>query len=143
MPAPATRRRLRGRLAPGAWALLASALTALSGAPRALAEERVRVRAGDGVLDLRLEDYVAGVVSGEMPASFPPEALKAQAVAARSYALTRKIEAQAAARTRATPMSASKRWKAALSRGSVFQRSPSTVPSQASPRHHGYDPTNV
>ena len=98
MPAPATRRRLRGRLAPGAWALLASALTALSGAPRALAEERVRVRAGDGVLDLRLEDYVAGVVSGEMPASFPPEALKAQAVAARSYALTRKIEAQAAGR---------------------------------------------
>lgn len=50
------------------------------------------------VVELRLEDYVAGVVSGEMPASFPPEALKAQAVAARSYALTRKIEAQAAGR---------------------------------------------
>jgi stage II sporulation protein D len=33
-----------------------------------------------------------------MPASFPAEALKAQAVAARSYALTRKIEAQAADR---------------------------------------------
>lgn len=50
------------------------------------------------VVELGLEDYVAGVVSGEMPASFPPEAQKAQAVAARSYALTRKIESQAAGR---------------------------------------------
>jgi stage II sporulation protein D len=50
------------------------------------------------VVELRLEDYVAGVVAGEMPGSFPPESLKAQAVAARSYALTRKIDAQAAGR---------------------------------------------
>src|SRR5262249_1171320 len=34
-----------------------------------------------------LEDYVRGVVPKESPTSFPPEALKAQAVAARSYAL--------------------------------------------------------
>lgn len=34
-----------------------------------------------------LEDYIIGVVAGEMPASFNMEALKAQAVAARSYAL--------------------------------------------------------
>ncbi len=34
-----------------------------------------------------LEDYVVGVVAGEMPASFNKEALKAQAVAARTYAL--------------------------------------------------------
>jgi stage II sporulation protein D len=70
-------------------------------AARAAAEETIRVLASGssrGVVDLRLEDYVAGVVSGEMPSSFPPEALKAQAVAARSYALTRKIEAQAAGR---------------------------------------------
>lgn len=33
------------------------------------------------------EQYVMGVVSGEMPASWPVEALKAQAVAARTYAL--------------------------------------------------------
>lgn len=32
-----------------------------------------------------LEEYIIGVVSGEMPASFKEEALKAQAVAARSY----------------------------------------------------------
>src|SRR3954447_3766364 len=37
---------------------------------------------------LSLDDYVQGVVPGEMPASWAPEALKAQAVAARTYALT-------------------------------------------------------
>ncbi len=76
-------------------------LAALSAAP-ASAEERIRVLVSAEpreVAELRLEDYVAGVVAGEMPASFPPEALKAQAVAARSYALTRKIEAQAAGRS--------------------------------------------
>ena len=35
-------------------------------------------------LDTELEEYVAGVVAAEMPASFPEEALKAQAVAART-----------------------------------------------------------
>ena len=34
-----------------------------------------------------LEDYVVGVVAGEMPVSFDMEALKAQAVASRSYVL--------------------------------------------------------
>ena len=43
---------------------------------------------------LPLEEYLAAVLDGEMPRSFPPEALKAQAVAARSYALTRKIAAR-------------------------------------------------
>ena len=37
---------------------------------------------------LSLEDYVAGVVSAEVPASWPDEALRAQAVAARTYAVT-------------------------------------------------------
>jgi stage II sporulation protein D len=75
-------------------------LVALSAAP-ASAEELIRVLVSAerrDVVELRLEDYVAGVVAGEMPASFPAEARKAQAVAARSYALTRKIEAQAAGR---------------------------------------------
>jgi stage II sporulation protein D len=35
-----------------------------------------------------LEDYVRGVVAAESPASWPAEALKAQAVAARTYAIT-------------------------------------------------------
>jgi len=42
---------------------------------------------------LPLEDYVAAVLGGEMPVSFPMEALKAQAVAARTYALSKKLEA--------------------------------------------------
>ncbi|MEN0057586.1 MAG: SpoIID/LytB domain-containing protein [Bdellovibrio sp.] len=35
-----------------------------------------------------LEDYLVGVLASEMPLSWPMEALKAQAVAARSYALS-------------------------------------------------------
>ena len=38
---------------------------------------------------LDLEEYIIGVVAGEMPASFEDEALKAQAIAARSYALNK------------------------------------------------------
>lgn len=41
------------------------------------------------MLSLTLEEYVQGVVAAEMPASFHPEALKAQAVAARTYAYRR------------------------------------------------------
>ena len=37
--------------------------------------------------ELPVEEYLYGVVPSEMPASWPAEALKAQAVAARSYAL--------------------------------------------------------
>lgn len=39
------------------------------------------------IMEIPFEQYIQGVVSGEMPASFEIEALKAQAVAARSYAL--------------------------------------------------------
>ena len=39
--------------------------------------------------NLDLEEYVIGVVAGEMPASFAEEALKAQAIAARSYAISK------------------------------------------------------
>ncbi len=45
------------------------------------------------VKEMDFEDYIKGVVMAEMPASFEPEALKAQAVAARSYAL-HKMEGQ-------------------------------------------------
>ncbi len=37
--------------------------------------------------NLSLEEYIIGVVAAEMPASFPEEALKAQAVAARTYTM--------------------------------------------------------
>ena len=36
-----------------------------------------------------MEDYVIGVVAGEMPVTFSKEALKAQAVASRTYALSK------------------------------------------------------
>jgi stage II sporulation protein D len=36
---------------------------------------------------VRLEDYIASVVDGEMPAAFPEAARQAQAIAARTYAL--------------------------------------------------------
>ncbi|NLY52021.1 MAG: SpoIID/LytB domain-containing protein [Firmicutes bacterium] len=41
------------------------------------------------VVEMDLEDYLVGVVAAEMPADFHLEALKAQAVAARTYALYR------------------------------------------------------
>ena len=50
-----------------------------------------RVLMSDGnVTSMALEDYIWGVVLAEMPASYEPEALKAQAVAARTYALRTK-----------------------------------------------------
>ncbi|MGV8145804.1 MAG: stage II sporulation protein D [Alkaliphilus sp.] len=42
------------------------------------------------IMSLYLEDYVVNVVAAEMPASFELEALKAQAVAARTYAIWKK-----------------------------------------------------
>ncbi|HIE13440.1 MAG TPA: stage II sporulation protein D [Desulfotomaculum sp.] len=55
------------------------------------AGEYVRVyRHATGEVEvLPLEEYVVGVVAAEMPALFPLEALKAQAVAARTYILRR------------------------------------------------------
>lgn len=85
---PATRLALLAALAAACWAALFT--------PPARAEELIRVRVSaepEEIRELRLEDYVAGVISGEMPSRFPAEALKAQAVAARSYALVKKLEA--------------------------------------------------
>lgn len=47
----------------------------------------LRVLDGETVLEMDLGEYLVGVVRAEMPASFQPEALKAQAVAARTYTL--------------------------------------------------------
>ena len=47
----------------------------------------VRVKHGDMVVTGPLEEYLVGVVAAEMPADFAPEALRAQAVAARTYTL--------------------------------------------------------
>ncbi|MDD2217521.1 MAG: stage II sporulation protein D [Eubacteriales bacterium] len=45
--------------------------------------------ASSTVEEIDFEDYVKGVVAGEMPASFEEDALKAQAVAARTYSLSK------------------------------------------------------
>ena len=51
---------------------------------------------GGEVETLSMAEYLPGVVAGEMPASFDPDALRAQAVAARSYALARMLTPPAA-----------------------------------------------
>lgn len=50
---------------------------------------KVFLTAENRIEEMNIEDYVRGVVSGEMPISFEVEALKAQAVAARTYAVSK------------------------------------------------------
>lgn len=53
-----------------------------------LSNQLVRVKRSSGeIANIPLEEYVVGVVAGEMPVSFEIEALKAQSVASRSYVL--------------------------------------------------------
>jgi stage II sporulation protein D len=68
---------------------------ALNGVSDGLYRGAIEIRTeGSGVTSidvLDLDSYVRGVVAGEMPSSWPLEALKVQAIAARTYALaTRK-----------------------------------------------------
>lgn len=52
--------------------------------------DQIPVLMQDGSVEIMdLEDYIRGVVLAEMPAYFEEEALKAQAIAARTYALRR------------------------------------------------------
>jgi SpoIID/LytB domain protein len=55
---------------------------------RAPARYAVKVLVGSKVERIPLERYVRGVVSAEMPSSWPLAALEAQAIASRTYALT-------------------------------------------------------
>ena len=62
----------------------------LEGLPFRGAVEFSRIGGGSGITAVNivhLEEYLFSVVPSEMPASWHPEALKAQAVAARTYAL--------------------------------------------------------
>ena len=53
-------------------------------------EQQMRVLMLNGeIVKIALEDYILGVVAAEMPAEFELEALKAQAIAARTYAVKR------------------------------------------------------
>jgi SpoIID/LytB domain protein len=65
--------------------------TALNGVTDGAYRGRLELHALSGlsaVNELSLDNYLKGVVPGESPASWPADALKAQAVAARSYAIT-------------------------------------------------------
>lgn len=46
----------------------------------------------DKVINMKLEEYIKGTVAAEMPASFDVEALKAQAVCARTYTIKKLTE---------------------------------------------------
>ena len=52
-------------------------------------EKIIKVSKNSELLELNIDDYLVGVVSCEMPASFEEEALKAGAVAARTYLLNK------------------------------------------------------
>lgn len=51
---------------------------------------KVYITETDKIVEVPLEEYICGVVSNEMPANFEKEALKAQAVAARTYLASKK-----------------------------------------------------
>jgi stage II sporulation protein D len=73
----------------GAFTLKGGAANGTSnGRYRGALEVRVSGSGVQAINAVGLEDYVRGVVSAESPPSWPIEALKAQAVAARSYAVT-------------------------------------------------------
>jgi len=58
-------------------------------APERSLTVRVFLTKQQRIVDLPLEEYVRGVVAAEMPADFELEALKAQAIAARTYLVRR------------------------------------------------------
>jgi stage II sporulation protein D len=79
---------------------------------RGALEARASARSVRLIEVLPLEDYVAGVVAGELPHSFADEALKAQAVAARSYALHRIGRAGSSERAQFLPTTADQVYRA-------------------------------
>lgn len=60
--------------------------------PEMIADWKIPVLFTDTVVEMELESYLVGVVLAEMPASFEEEALKAQAIVARTYAMKRVTE---------------------------------------------------
>jgi len=54
--------------------------------------KKIKFNNGGVVSEIDLEEYVIGVVAAEMPAAFHSEALKAQAVVARTYAMKKSAQ---------------------------------------------------
>lgn len=69
-----------------------STVTVAYGGANHVYRGRVRLVEGRTVNVVSLENYLRGVVASEMPATWHPEAVKAQAVAARTYAAFERAE---------------------------------------------------
>ncbi len=71
-----------------------STYTFLSSTYKVLTQQKeyiVKVKTSTKTLSIPLEEYLVGVVAGEMPVSFEMEALKAQVVASRTFVLSRNL----------------------------------------------------
>lgn len=98
-------------------------------APSAAEQLYVRVQLdADGKIErVPLEQYVRGVVAAEMPESFELEALKAQAIAARTYIVRRLAQHDANASTASADISATVADQAYVSLAELAKREPSAV----------------
>ncbi|MBO7519245.1 MAG: stage II sporulation protein D [Clostridia bacterium] len=74
----------------GGAAVKSAAAKAESVPARETAGESFRIKTKDKTVTLSADEYITGVVAAEMPLSYGEEALKAQSVAAYSFALYRK-----------------------------------------------------
>lgn len=52
-------------------------------------EEKIKILLNNTIKEIDFEEYIKGVVSAEMPANFESEALKAQAICARTYTINK------------------------------------------------------
>jgi hypothetical protein len=113
---------------PEAWLQTSGSALLVDGAPYA---GRLRLIQQDGGLRLvnhiGLETYISSVVGAEMPSSWSMEALRAQAVAARSYALAH----MARPANRHWHLGDTTRWQAYRGLNSVSERTRKAVASTA------------
>ena len=70
---------------------------AINGVSDGLYRGMIELRAGSGggvtaINVIKVDPYIQGVVPGEMPSTWHPEALKVQAIAARTYALATSLD---------------------------------------------------
>jgi len=54
------------------------------------AQTFLAVKTSEGTVEISLQDYLVGVLQGELPVDFPIETMKAQAIAARTVALKKR-----------------------------------------------------
>ena len=88
---------------------------------------RVQLDADGKIERVPLEQYVRGVVAAEMPESFELEALKAQAIAARTYIVRRLAHNDASASTSGADIGATVADQAYVSLAELAKRPPSAV----------------